>query len=301
MNDLPKTIPDREPLVDPVNALTVDVEDYFQVSAFENTIERSNWDRIEHRIEQNMDRVLQMFDDYQVHATFFVLGWIAKRYPVIVRRIVDEGHELASHGHGHQRVVNLSKTEFQQDIVKAKGILEDLAGVDVRGYRAPSYSIGETNLWALSMLRDAGYEYSSSIYPVRHDLYGFPAAPRFIFRDVKSDMIEIPVTTVKLLNRTFPAGGGGFFRLYPYELSKWIIRRINDHEKQSAVFYFHPWELDPDQPRQQGISLKTRFRHYLNLDKTGFRLSRLAQDFKWGRIKDVFLSGRNIPDFYLDS
>lgn len=283
----------------PVNALTVDVEDYFQVSAFENTINRNDWDRLEHRIVVNMDRILQLFSDADLKATFFVLSWIAERYPDIVRQIVNQGHELASHGHAHQRVSDLTESEFRQDILRAKSTLEDLSGVAVKGYRAPSYSISRANIWALNILREAGYEYSSSIYPVKHDHYGFPEAPRFVFRDVNSGMIEIPITTVKILNRTIPAGGGGFFRFYPYCLSRWIIRHVNSRDGQSAIFYFHPWEIDPDQPRQIGISTKTRFRHYLNLDKTRPRLARLAVDFEWDRMDEVFLNGKEIPDFKL--
>ena len=281
------------------NALTVDVEDYFQVSAFEHSIQRSDWDSLEHRIAQNMSRVLQLFSDQEIKATFFMLGWIAERYPSMVSDIINQGHELASHGHGHQRVSDLTKEEFRQDIIRAKGTLEDLSGIPIRGYRAPSYSIGESSIWALDILVNAGYVYSSSIYPVKHDHYGFPKAPRFAFRDIKSGIVEVPITTVKVINKTIPAGGGGFFRFYPYPLSRWIINRVNTLDRQPVVFYFHPWELDPDQPRQTNISLKTRFRHYLNLDKTESRLELLIDDFNWGRLDDVFVNGREIPDYPL--
>jgi len=281
------------------NALTVDVEDYFQVSAFEHSIHRSDWDNLEHRIAQNMSKVLQLFADQEIKATFFMLSWIAERYPSMVNDIICQGHELASHGHGHQRVTDLTREEFRQDIVRAKSTLEDLGGVPVRGYRAPSYSIGESNIWALEILAEAGYEYSSSIYPVKHDHYGFPKAPRFVFRDTKTGIIEVPITTVKFMNKTLPAGGGGFFRFYPYAISRWIINRVNTFDQQPAVFYFHPWELDPDQPRQRNTSLKSRFRHYLNLHKSEARLKRLIGDFNWGRMDEVFIDGHPIPEFQL--
>ncbi len=284
-----------------VNALSVDVEDYFQVSAFANSVRRSDWDKVEHRIEQNMDRVLQLFAEFDVKGTFFMLGWIAERYPGIVRKIVEQRHELASHGYSHRLASELTPREFEQDVARAKGILEDAGGVVVRGYRAPSYSIGKTNIWALGVLAKTGHVYSSSIYPVRHDLYGFPEAPRFTFRDSKTGLIEVPITTLKVLNRTVPAGGGGFFRLYPYAVSRWIIRRVNNSEHQSAVFYFHPWELDPGQPRQRGIGLKSRFRHYLNLDRMENRIRNLVADFKWGRMDAVFVDNRDIAEFPLTS
>ena len=281
------------------NALSVDVEDYFQVGAFEHAIRRSDWDHLEHRIVRNMDKVLQIFSDQNLKATFFMLSWIAERYPTMVNDIISQGHELASHGHGHQRVTDLTRDEFRQDIIRAKNTLEDLSGVTVRGYRAPSYSIGESNIWALDTLADSGYEYSSSIYPVKHDHYGFPEAPRFVFRDLKTGIVEVPITTIKFMHKTIPAGGGGFFRFYPYAMSRWIINRVNTLDQQAAVFYFHPWELDPDQPRQRNINLKTRFRHYLNLDKTESRLRRLIEDFNWGRMDEVFIDGHHIPDYPL--
>lgn len=285
--------------LNPVNALSVDVEDYFQVSAFENSIRRQDWHQLEHRIGENMERVLRLFAESELNATFFMLGWIAERYPDIVRQIVGQGHELACHGYEHQRVTELSRSEFEQDVTKSKSVLEDISGVTVRGYRAPSYSIGESNVWALEVLANAGFEYSSSIYPIRHDLYGFPGAPRFPFRDERTGLIEVPITTIKFLNRAIPAGGGGFFRFYPYVFSRWIIRRVNVLEHQPVVFYFHPWELDPGQPRQDGISLKSRFRHYLNLDKTEPRLRRLVNDFRWGKMYDVFIKDQEIPGFAL--
>ncbi len=203
-----------------VNAISVDVEDYFQVSAFEHSIDRKEWDELEHRVVDNIDRILHIFSATNVKATFFVLGWIAERYPAIVEKIVRDEHELASHGYGHQRVSDLSKDEFIVDISRARRILEDIGGQSIRGYRAPSYSINQNNIWAFEALKGEGYEYSSSIYPIKHDHYGFPSAPRFAFKDVRSGLIEVPITTIKLVNRLFPAGGGGFFRFYPYSLSR---------------------------------------------------------------------------------
>ena len=274
------------------NAMTVDVEDYFQVSAFERHIRREHWDHLPCRVERNMDRILALFDARGVKGTFFVLGWMAERYPAMVRRLTDEGHEVASHGYEHVRVVNHTPEAFRQDIRRTRALLEDTTGTPVRGYRAASYSIGRDNLWALDELLESGHEYSSSIYPIHHDLYGMPEAPRFAFRhNGAAGLLEIPVTTVTIGSRKFPCGGGGYFRLFPYALSRWALQRVNHHDRQSAVFYFHPWEIDPDQPRQQGIGLKTRVRHYLNLSRTEARLERLLQDFAWGRMDEVFLEG----------
>ncbi|MCP3928863.1 MAG: DUF3473 domain-containing protein [Bacteroidetes bacterium] len=281
------------------NALTIDVEDYFQVSAFEHHIDRNGWDSIEHRVEKNMDHMFEIFSQANVKATFFILGWVAERYPNIVNKILTNGHELASHGYGHQRVTDLTEKQFLEDVTRAKHLLEDMSGTMVKGYRAPSYSIGKSNIWALEVLANAGHSYSSSIYPIKHDHYGYPEAPRFAFMDEKTGLIEIPITTLKLFSRTFPAGGGGFFRFYPYQLSRWIIHRVNKVDTQPTVFYIHPWEIDPKQPRQQGISKKTNFRHYLNLDKTEFRLKRLLSDFNWGRMDDVFVNGKQLENYPL--
>ncbi len=273
-----------------INAMTVDVEDYFQVSAFEKTIDRAQWDSIPCRIEGNMDRILNLFSEKKIKATFFTLGWIAERYPNLVRRIVSEGHELASHGFTHTRVTQQSPKVFRADIEKTKKLLEDISGVEVKGYRAPSYSIGASNLWALDELYEAGYLYSSSIYPVKHDLYGMPEASRFSFRPRGDQgILEIPITTIRLGNKNIPCGGGGFFRLYPYVVSRWALRRVNEKESQPGMFYFHPWEIDPDQPRQPDISLKTRFRHYFNLGRMEQRLVALLRDFNWGRMDHIFL------------
>jgi polysaccharide deacetylase family protein (PEP-CTERM system associated) len=272
------------------NALTVDVEDYFQVSAFASRIAPESWDRLPCRVERNMDLILAMFAEHRVHATFFTLGWIAERYPRIVREIVEQGHELASHGYAHQRASDQNRQEFFQDIVRAKGLLEDLGGIAVKGYRAPSFSIGRSNLWAQTCLKEAGYIYSSSVYPIRHDHYGMHEAPRFAFYPEQgSGLLELPVTTVRLLNQNLPAGGGGYFRLLPYSLSRWCIERVNKVDGRPCVFYFHPWEIDPEQPRQTGISLKTRFRHYVNLSSMERRLGKLCKDFQWDRMDRLFL------------
>lgn len=274
-----------------VNAMTVDVEDYFQVSAFESHIRREDWDSLECRVEANMERILALFEAHGVHATFFMLGWLAERYPQMVKRIVSGGHELASHGYQHVRVTRQQPEEFRADVVRTKGLLEDLAGTAVKGYRAASYSIGAKNLWALDVLQEAGHEYSSSIYPIRHDLYGMPEAPRFAFHHGDRGLLEIPVTTVAIFDHKLPCGGGGYFRLFPYALSRWAMRRVNQKDGESCVFYFHPWEIDPQQPRQQ-VGAKTRFRHYLNLGRMQQRLTRLLTDFRWGRMDDIFLRQR---------
>lgn len=270
--------------------MTVDVEDYFQVSAFEKIITRDDWDNYPHRVEINTHKVLDLFDEKNIKATFFTLGWVAERYPGVVRRIVDDGHELASHGYYHVRVVNQKPAEFYSDITKTKALLEDLGGVEVKGYRAASYSIGSENLWAYAELERAGYQYSSSIYPIKHDLYGMPGAPRYKFHpNEELDILEIPVSTLQILGKTFPCGGGGFFRFYPYVFSRWALKRMNEVEGQSGMFYFHPWEIDPEQPRLKQASRKAKFRHYLNLEKTQNRLGHLIDDFDWHRMDEVFL------------
>jgi polysaccharide deacetylase family protein (PEP-CTERM system associated) len=242
------------------------------------------------RVERNVDAILAILDQHKTHATYFVLGWVAERYKGLVRRIVELGHELASHGYAHQRATEQSRQEFRQDITRAKALLEDVGGVAVQGYRAPSFSIGHGNMWALECLREAGYRYSSSIYPIRHDHYGMPGAPRFaFFPEGGRGLLELPVTTVRLFNRNLPAGGGGFFRLLPYSMSRWCLKRVNTVDRQPCLFYFHPWEIDPEQPRIRGLSARTKFRHYLNLDRTEARLRRLLADFAWGPIDRVLL------------
>ncbi|PZP96712.1 MAG: polysaccharide deacetylase family protein [Variovorax paradoxus] len=276
------------------NALTIDVEDYFQVSAFAPYIRRDEWETRECRVERNVHRILDMLSGHGAKATFFTLGWIAERYPQLVRRIVAEGHELASHGYGHERASDQSEPDFLADIQRAKQILEDLGGVAVQGYRAPSFSIGTRNLWAFDCLQAAGYQYSSSIYPIQHDHYGMPDAPRFAHA-VRDGLLEIPVTTLRMLQRNLPSSGGGYFRLLPYGLSRWMLRRVNAQDREAAIFYFHPWEIDPEQPRVAGIDAKARFRHYVNIDRMEARLDRLMGDFKWGRMDEIFLRPAATP------
>lgn len=275
-----------------INAMSVDVEDYFQVSAFEPYIDKSNWDNLEHRVAQNTNKILDIFMEFNVKATFFTLGWVAERYPEIVKRIIDEGHELACHGYEHIRVTEQTPKQFRLDIQHTKKILEDLAGKEVIGYRAASYSINAENLWAHDVLMEEGFKYSSSVYPVKHDLYGIPDAPRFCYKPIESsEFMEIPITTLKVGNKNIPCGGGGFFRFYPYLFSKWAFKKINNHS-QSAIFYCHPWEIDPEQPRQNNLNLKSKFRHYLNLHKMEQRIRYLLIDFSWDTMENVFLNSR---------
>ena len=272
------------------NAMTIDVEDYFQVSAFAPHIARDSWPDRECRVEANIDRILAILADGNVVATFFTLGWIAERYPAMVRRIVAGGHELASHGYGHLRASDQDRAEFSDDITRSKALLEDIGGHAVLGYRAPSFSIGARNLWTLDSLLEAGYRYSSSIYPIQHDHYGMPDAPRFAFYpNGEQGLLEIPITTVRLMERNLPAGGGGYFRLLPYAASRWLMRQVNNTDRQSAIFYFHPWEIDPGQPRQPGVGMKTRFRHYVNLARMEGRIKALTRDFEWDRMDRIFL------------
>ena len=270
------------------NAMTIDVEDYFQVSALAPFVARSEWDGRECRVERNVERILAMLEEYGARATFFTLGWIAERFPQLVRRIVKEGHELASHGFAHERASEQSPGAFFADIQLAKVVLEDIAGIEVIGYRAPSFSIGPANAWAFECIERAGYRYSSSVYPVRHDHYGSPEALRFT-HDVREGLLEMPIATMRLFGRNWPAGGGGYFRLMPYAMSRWLLRRVNRVDQQPAIFYFHPWEIDAAQPRIPGIDVRTRFRHYLNLERMEQRLRQLLFDFQWGRVDEVLL------------
>jgi polysaccharide deacetylase family protein (PEP-CTERM system associated) len=275
------------------NAMSIDVEDYFQVSAFAPHIRREDWDSLPCRVERNVDVILGLLDEADARATFFTLGWIAERYPQVVRRIVDNGHELASHGYGHQRASDLTPGQFRDDITHAKHLLEDLGGVVIRGYRAPSFSINRKNWWAVEELENAGYVYSSSIYPVRHDHYGMPDAPRFAHRpNGEGGILELPPTTLPLMGRNLPAAGGGWFRLLPYSMSRWMLRRVNVQDRAPCMFYFHPWEIDAGQPRQPGLSARTRFRHYVNLQRMPGRLRQLLKDFEWDRVDRVFLADK---------
>jgi polysaccharide deacetylase family protein (PEP-CTERM system associated) len=273
-----------------VNALTIDVEDYFQVSAFATHIARDEWNTLPCRVERNVDAILLLLAEADVKATFFCLGWIAERYPALIRRLSDEGHEVASHGFAHRRATEQTSSQFQADIQLSKALLEDITGRPVQGYRAPSFSVGTDNPWAFDCIARAGYRYSSSIYPIRHDHYGVPDAPRFM-HDSRPGLVELPIATVRLFDANWPAGGGGYFRLLPYRLSRWSLRRINRIDRQPAMFYFHPWELDPEQPRIPGLGARTRFRHYVNLGRMAPRLRRLLADFKWDRVDRVFAAG----------
>ena len=284
-------MPTRQPQLR--NAMTIDVEDYFQVSAFAPYIQRKDWEQKECRVERNVDRILALLDESKTQATFFTLGWVAERYPALVRRIVAGGHELASHGYGHERASELTPESFRVDISRAKSLLEDIGGQAVLGYRAPSFSIGEGNLWAFDELLQAGYRYSSSVYPIRHDHYGMPDSPRFAYA-VRDGLLEVPVTTLRLGGRNLPSSGGGYFRLLPYAVSRWLIEQVNRRDGQSAVFYFHPWEIDAGQPRIPGIDAKTRFRHYVNIARTEARIAQLLRDFAWGRMDEIFL-GAQVP------
>jgi polysaccharide deacetylase family protein (PEP-CTERM system associated) len=326
-----------------INILTIDLEDYFQVSAFENVVKREDWDKYESRIERNTHRLLNILHECKsnfstnctnvspqtsnllpcdsdssprasrltpndgVKATFFCLGWIAERYPDLIREIHRQGHEIACHGHDHRLIYNMSRNEFREDVTKSKKILEDIVGEEVTGYRAPSYSITSKNIWAFEVLIAEGFKYDSSVFPIHHDRYGIPDAPRFPFlvdlnggNDVKFSpcaqrltthgqncLVEFPISTVKLLGINLPISGGGYFRLFPYSLVKKGLRRINEEEDQPFIYYIHPWEIDPDQPRINRSSRKARFRHYVNLDKTEIKLKKLLKDFNFTSLRNI--------------
>lgn len=281
-----------------LNGLSVDVEDWFQVGAFETVIDRKDWDGLAWRVERNCQQILALFDEAGVKGTFFTLGWIAERYPAMMRRIAGAGHEIASHGWDHERVFSLGREAFAADIERARKVLEDTTGQRVTGYRAPSFSIDARTPWAHEVLAEQGYVYSSSVAPIVHDHYGWREAPRFAFRPVAgADLIEIPVTTAEVAGRRMAAGGGGFFRLLPYAVSRWAIRQVNERDCRPAVFYFHPWEIDPDQPRPPVAPLKSKLRHYTNLDVMAAKLARLVREFRWGRMDEVAASeAARIPE-----
>lgn len=273
----------------PLNAMTVDVEDYFHVQAFAGIIDRKDWDSLPTRVESNTSRMLDLFAQKRATATFFVLGWVAERFPALLRRIADGGHEIACHSYGHRQIFTQTREEFRDDVRRAKCVIEDAAGKAVRGYRAPTFSLNTQTWWAYDVLGEEGYAYSSSIYPVARDNYGMPDAPRTAFMPTDSGpMIEIPMSTVRYGQRNLPASGGGFFRLLPYGVSRHALKRVNRAEGPS-IFYCHPWEIDPGQPRVSGASLKSRVRHYTNLGAMERRISRLLDDFAWGRMDEVFL------------
>jgi len=324
-----------------INALTIDVEDYFQVQAFFSRIRYEDWEKYQSRIERNTYRILDLLNGSSHNpeftipnpfkATFFCLGWIAKRYPQLIKEIHARGHEIACHGYSHQLIYLLSDKEFRRDIRKAKTVLEDITGQEVIGYRAPSYSITNKSLWALTVLAEEGFKYDSSIFPIRHDFYGIPNAPRFPFTVPLNDnggpefkslfqalsntqgfskiylkklrfintqpairgsqsIVEFPLSTLRLTNFNLPISGGGYFRLFPYCLFKRGLKRINKREGQPFIFYLHPWELDPDQPRIQGTGMRSKFRHYINLNKTEARLKNLLADFRFSSIRETIHS-----------
>jgi polysaccharide deacetylase family protein (PEP-CTERM system associated) len=270
------------------NALSVDVEDWFHVGAFENVISREDWRSLECRVERNTDTLLEMFDDAQIKATFFTLGWVAERFPQLLQRIATAGHELANHGSEHDRVFTFTPEQFAADIDRARKAIEDASGALVTGYRAPSFSIDQRTPWAHEVLAEQGYAYSSSVAPVKHDHYGWAEAPRFAFRPVAgSDLIEIPVTTAVFAGKRLAAGGGGFFRMLPYAFSRWAVRQVNAEDKRPAIIYFHPWEIDPDQPRVANAPIKSKLRHYSRLKAMAPKLKQLMHDFQWGRLDAI--------------
>ena len=293
-----KSLFDSNQWITPVcNAMTVDVEDYFQVSAIENFIARESWNKLECRVQNNVDQILDTFNEKGVKATFFTLGWVGKRFPSMLRRIVAEGHELASHGWDHVRLVKFTPEQFRVDVERAKATLEQLTGIEVRGYRAPSYSVAKSNLWVHDVLLETGHTYSSSIAPIQYKEYGLPDAPRFshyrkdkqeVLQGTPGSILEVPITTVRMGSRNIPCGGGGWFRLYPYRFSRWALERVNKFDKQPCVFYYHPWEIDVDQPRQANMNWNSRFRQYQNLSRMEGKVNRLLDDFNWCRMDEVF-------------
>ncbi|QNA84085.1 DUF3473 domain-containing protein [Sphingomonas sp. So64.6b] len=273
------------------HALSVDVEDWFQVGAFEKVIDKADWDSLETRVERNTDAVLALFGESGVKATFFTLGWVAERYPALIRRIVDAGHEVASHGWDHDRVFTMNAATFRADLARARKTLEDASGVAVTGYRAPSFSIDKRTPWAHAELAEAGYTYSSSVAPLRHDHYGWPEAPRYAFRPLAdSELIEVPVTVARFGSRKM-ATGGGFFRLFPGALTDFAVRQVAG-EGQPAVFYFHPWEIDPGQPRVANAPVKSKLRHYSRLGAMAGKLRTLIGRHDWGRMDAVVAEAR---------
>jgi len=270
-----------------INAMTVDVEDYFHVSAFASALDRNNWPKFESRVERNTHRLLDLFDEHRTRMTFFVLGWVAERYPDLIRELHRRGHEVACHGLTHELVFRQTPAVFREETHRSKSLLEDLTGAKVRGYRAASYSITRTSLWALDILEELDFVYDSSIFPINHDIYGIPGAPRKPHKVASGRLLEVPLTTVSVAGQRLPCAGGGYFRLLPYAFFRWSLRRVNN-EGLPAVFYLHPWEIDPGQPRIKA-SLKSRFRHYTNLERTEGRLRNLLREFRWDRMDRVFL------------
>ena len=281
-----------------LNAFTVDVEDYYQVSAFAASVDKNEWSAFESRVEKNTDRLLAMLDERSIQGTFFVLGWVAERHPELVRRIRACGHELACHGFSHDLVYQQSPETFRQETIRSKHCLEDIVGEPVLGYRAASYSITRKSLWALDILAEVGFVYDSSIFPINHDRYGIATAPRFPFRlelESGASIVEFPLTTWRFLGLQLPVAGGGYFRLLPYAYTRKGLSDVNRDDKAPVVFYLHPWELDPGQPRIPGASLLSRFRHYSNLDKVEERLHELLELFEFGTMRDALDTLTNFP------
>jgi polysaccharide deacetylase family protein (PEP-CTERM system associated) len=272
-----------------VNAMSVDVEDYFHVSAFQSVVRPEHWRTLESRVERNTERLLAIFSEANVRATFFVLGWVAEQAPGLVRAIAAEGHEIASHGYGHELLYRLRPRTFRDDLRRARGLLEDATSTPVIGYRAPSFSVTARSLWALEVLAEEGYRYDASVFPIYRDRYGIPSAPRhgYHLTHAGRSILEIPASTVRLAAMNFPVSGGGYFRLLPYAWTRWAIARVNTAERKPVVFYLHPWELDPDQPRLPG-SRVSRFRHYVGLRGTEARLRRLLADFRFAPVATTF-------------
>ena len=288
----PSVSPPRGTAAAPIiNALSVDVEDYYQVGAFARRIARGDWDGYPSRVEANTYALLDLFDAAQVRATFFVLGWIAERHPNLVSAIAARGHEVASHGYSHTDVSSQSPAAFRADVRHTKHLLEDIIGTAVRGYRAANFSIGRDSDWAFAILEEEGYAYSSSVYPMWHHQNVIELRRRGPFTPERTvELLEIPLTTVPLLGLDLPCSGGGYFRLLPYGVSRWALRRVNQRERRPFVFYVHPWEIDPEQPRIDGLPLKSRLRHYVNLERVEGRLRRLLEEFRWDRVDKVFLA-----------
>ncbi len=270
-----------------LNAMTVDVEDYFQVSAFENVINRNDWDSINLRVGDNTHRLLDLFAEHNVKSTFFTLGWVTKRCPDVIRRMVSEGHEVASHGLAHQRATTMTREQLYEDVAQSKAILEDISGTQVVGYRAPSFSVNDSNTWVYEVLKEQGFVYSSSTYPIAHDLYGVPEWPRFKYQRPEG-ILEIPIPTLRRNSVNTGIGGGGYFRLYPYRLSKKRIQRFMEEESEPYNFYFHPWEIDPEQPSVKSASFRSKFRHYVNLSRMEGKVVKLLHDYEWGTMKDAY-------------
>jgi polysaccharide deacetylase family protein (PEP-CTERM system associated) len=264
-----------------VNFLTIDVEDYYQVSAFESLVGHSRWDDYPSRVISNTNKILELLQEHGVSATFFVLGWTARKFPKLVQRIQEMGHEVACHSLHHRLIYTMTSAEFREDTRIAKDILEQITGRNIRGYRAPSYSITRDSLWAFDILEELEFAYDSSIFPIHHDRYGIPNAPRFPHRLEGRNLMEFPLSTAKLCGLTIPVAGGGYFRLFPYHITKMALHGINHVESKPFIFYLHPWELDPAQPRMEGVRLLSRSRHYLNLSRTTARFARLLKDFRF--------------------